>query len=72
MKPILENALEQLVNAGKKNGYFVVRNDGSQEMDNNLTARRAARLTDSFLVDMVELAGQTDPEDTGSIKLTGT
>ena len=72
MRPILESALEQLVNAGKKNGYFVVRNNGGQEMDNNMTARQAARLTDTFLVDMVELAGHTDPEDTSSIKLTGT
>lgn len=70
VKSILENALEQLVNAGKKNGYFAARNNNGREMDNNMAARQAAHLTDSFLVEMVELAGQTDPEDMAPIILT--
>ena len=72
MKPILDKALSHLVGLGKEKGYFVERSNDGRGTDNNLAARQAACLTDIFLVDIVELARQTDTEHSATIILTGT
>ncbi|KAI0230573.1 N(6)-adenine-specific DNA methyltransferase METTL4 [Lamellibrachia satsuma] len=70
VNPILDKALSHLVGLGKEKGYFMERSNDGRGTDNNLAARQAACLTDTFLVDIVELARQTDTEHSATIILT--
>ena len=71
MKSILRSALDKLVRLGNGKGYFAKTNTHGRMTDNNMAARKAAQTTDTFLVDMVELARHTDIETAATIVLNG-